>query len=412
MRFTAGEIAAVVGGHRHGPDVAVDGATQDSREVAPGMLFVPLVAERDGHAFVPAAVAAGAPAYLTARGRLHGSDTAATAVAVDDTGVALTHLGAAARDRLAAAVEVIGITGSVGKTTTKDLVAAVLAVERRVHASRRSFNNEIGVPLTLVNTPGDVEAVVVEMGARGRGHIADLCAVARPRIGVVTTVGAAHTGEFGSVDAVATAKAELVEALPSEGCAVLNADVAAVAAMADRTAAEVVTFGDRGEVRARELVLDDELRPRFRLESPWGGAEVRLTTRGAHLVPNALAAAAVGLHLGLGPETVAAGLADAVVSAGRMHLVRTSTGARVLDDTYNANPLSVAAALRALAHLPAARRVAVLGVMAELGDRGPADHAAMGVLARELGIELIAVDAPDYGGIDVADIDEAAERLG
>ncbi len=417
MEFSADAIATAVGGRRLGPDVVVEGASQDSREIAPGMLFVPLAADRDGHVFVPAAVAAGARAYLTARGPLvpvepGSAEPAATAIAVDDTGAALTRLGSAARERLDPGVEVVGITGSVGKTTTKDLVAAVLAAAGPVHANRRSFNNEIGLPLTLVNAASGSRSVVVEMGARGPGQIAALCRVARPTIGVVTTVGAAHTGEFGSLDAIVATKGELVEALPADGCAVLNAEVGEVRAMAGRSSADVLTFGEGGDVRAEGLVVDDELRPRFRLVSPWGRAPVALRARGAHLVTNALAAAAVGLRMGLGPESVAERLAHAEVSGGRMRLRRTPEGARVIDDTYNANPLSVAAALRALARLPARRRTAVLGIMAELGERSDAEHAAMGELARRLGIEVVAVDAPAYGVDTVDDVGAALDRLG
>ena len=250
MRWVASDIAAVVDGTVEGArDATIDRATQDSRDIGSGgdWLFVPLVAERDGHAFVTDAVGAGARIVLAAQPVDAG---AATVVRVDDTGEALIRLGAAARRRLPGA-QVIGITGSVGKTTTKDLLGAVLAGHGSVHASVRSFNNEIGLPLTLVNTvEGEADHVVLEMGARGLGHIAMLCDIGRPTVGVVTTVGSAHTSEFGSVEAVAQGKGELIAALPSDGSAVLNADVPLVAAMAERTAATVLTFGAAGEVRA------------------------------------------------------------------------------------------------------------------------------------------------------------------
>ncbi len=416
MRWTAAAIAHAVGGALIGPDVDVHAVTQDSREIGSleRVLFVPLRAERDGHDFIEAAVRDGAVAYLTAREPSGGALGRATAIRVADTAAALTALGVAARRRLEGAT-VIGITGSVGKTTTKDLLAAVLAGDRRTHANVRSFNNEIGVPLTLLGAPDDAEAVVLEMGARGIGHIADLCAVARPTVGVVTTVGIAHTSEFGSVDMVAEVKGELIAALPADGLAVLNADVAPVAAMAARSKATVVTFGERGDVRAEGLSLDDDLTPRFRLVAPQGSADVVLGARGIHLVDNALAAAAVGLHLGMAPAAVAARLAVPVLSPMRMALTRTASGARVLDDTYNANPMSTAGALRSLAHLPAARRTAVLGVMAELGDVAAREHAAVAALAGDLGIHVVAVDAPDYVGADVehvGDIAAALARLG
>ena len=416
MRWTLAEIAAATGGRLHGDgSVAVDGVTQDSRDVRPGMLFVPLVAERDGHDFVTDAVAAGASAYLTARGP---SGVDAAAVEVADTQAALTALARRARHRLGS-VPVVGITGSVGKTTTKDLLAAVLGQDRRVWSSTRSFNNEIGVPITLLSAPDDAEALVVEMGSRGPGHIAELCRVARPTMGVITTVGLSHTSELGSLAAVVSAKRELVEGLPTAaagGVAFLNAGVAEVAAMADGTGARVVTFGDGGEVHAGDLTVDDELTPRFVLRSSSGEIRVQLGAKGVHSVDNALAAAAVGLELGVSLEGVAAGLATPALSPLRMEVVRTAEGARLLNDCYNANPLSMRAALHALAALPAERRIAVLGTMAELGDFEAAEHAAIGSLTGKLGVAVIAVDAPGYASgsgavIEAEGIDEALAAL-
>jgi len=396
VRWTLDEVAAATGGRLHGDgSTEVDGVTQDSRDVRPGMLFVPLVAERDGHDFIADAVAAGAPAYLTARGV---ASADATAVEVDDTMGALTALAREARARLGS-VPVVGITGSVGKTTTKDLLAAVLGRDRRVWASTRSFNNEIGVPITLLSAPADAEALVVEMGSRGPGHIAELCRAARPTMGVITTVGLSHTSELGSLAAVVSAKQELVESLPAAadgGVAFLNAGVPEVAAMAAATEARVVTFGDGGEVHARHLTIDDDLTPRFVLHSPGREIDVALGARGVHSVDNALAAAAVGLELGVSLEDVAGGLAEPSLSPLRMEVVRTAEGAHLLNDSYNANPLSMRAALHALAALPAKRRIAVLGTMAELGDFEAAEHAAIGSLAAELGVRVVAVDAPGY----------------
>ncbi len=271
------EVAAATGGRLTGPDVTVSGAAIDSRLVAGGELFVPVVAERDGHDFIPAAVAAGAAAYLTARPvEAAGGRPRATAVVVSDTGEALTALGRHARDRLAAAVgaRVVGITGSVGKTSVKDLLGVALAARWRTTASAGSFNNELGVPLTLLGAPGDAEALVVEMGSRGRGHVAALCAVARPSVGVVTRVAAVHTETFGTLDDVAEAKGELVAALPAAGVAVLNAADPRVAAMASRTSARVLTFGASGDVRAEDVRLADDLRPAFRAVTPWGAVDV------------------------------------------------------------------------------------------------------------------------------------------
>ena len=402
MRWTLAEIAEATGGRLHGDGAtAVDGVTQDSRGVGPGMLFVPLVAERDGHRFIADAVAAGASAYLTARGPVAAG---AAAVEVGDTLEALAALARRARRRLGA-VPVVGVTGSAGKTTTKDLLAAVLARDRRVWASTRSFNNEIGVPITLLCAPTGTEALVVEMGSRGAGHIARLCAVARPTMGVVTTVGLSHTSELGSLAAVVAAKRELVEALPGAddgGVAFLNAGVPEVAAMASSTDARVVTFGLGGEVAAGQLTLGDDLTPRFVLRSPAGECAVTLGARGLHSVDNALAAAAAALELGASLEDVAAGLAEPALSPLRMEVVRAASGARLLNDCYNANPLSMRAALHSLAALPAARRIAVVGIMAELGEFEATEHAAVGSLAAELGVRVIAVDAPGYSQGDDA----------
>lgn len=410
MRLTTSEIADAVGGEQIGDDVVVDGARHDSREVAGGELFVPVPGVRDGHDFVGGAHRSGAAAHLTSRPETaeHGP-----AVRVDDPVTALAALGAAVRRRLEGPV--VGITGSVGKTTTKDLLAGVLRQRYRTAAAVRSFNNEIGVPLTILNAPDDTEALVLEMGARGIGHIAMLSAVGRPTIGVVTSVSMVHTELFGDLDAVALGKGELVEALPEEGYAVLNADDPRVAAMAGRTRATVVTFGRSGAVRAEAVSVGHDLRPRFRLVSDWGTADVHLAVRGEHNVANGLAAAAVGLVLGVEAEEVAAALERSPLSPWRMELLETPSGARILNDCYNAGPASVAAALRALAHLPAHRRVAVLGPMAELGDDSAAAHREVALLAEGAGIEVIAVDAPDYdtdGVRHVPDVDAAADALG
>ena len=406
MRLRATEVADATGGTVSGPEGTVDGARIDSRLVRGGELFVALRAERDGHDYVDAALDAGAAACLVERPAGRG-----TSIVVEDAFVALTQLATRMRDRLPD--RVVGITGSVGKTSTKDLLAAALGRRYRVSASAKSFNNELGVPLTVLDTPHDAEAVVIEMGARGRGHIASLCAVARPLVGVVTTVGLSHSEFFGSIDDVAVAKAELVEALPAHGTAVLNADAPLVAAMATRTDARVLTFGlAAGDVRAEDIRLDDDLRPTFRLRTPWGDAGVELQVRGHHQIGNALAAAGAALACDAGLEAVAAGLGDAELSPWRMELHRAPSGALILNDTYNANPLSMEAALRALAELPARRRTAVLGIMAELGDVGPSEHARMAALAAALGIRVIAVHAPDYGSETVDDAGEAMERLG
>jgi len=411
VEFSIDEVAAATRGTVSGPNVDVRGAAIDSRAVHGGELFVPLVAERDGHDFIPTALEAGAAAYLTSREPLASTDgPVGTAVQVTDTMAAFTRLGAAARDRLPEAV--IGITGSVGKTSVKDLLAAVLATTFRTAASEKSFNNEIGVPLTLVNAPADTEVLVQEMGARGVGHIRTLCGVARPSAAIVTMVAEVHTSEFADLEEVARGKGELVEAIPVDGFVVLNGADARVRRMASLTDARVLTYGVSGDVVAQKVGVDDDLRPRFRLSSPWGTVDVQLAVHGVHQVANALAAAAAGLAQGVPLEAIPAGLATAEVSPWRMELRRTAAGAVVINDAYNSNPTALAAALHSLAAVDADRHVAVLGLMAELGSASGARHAEMGDLAAELDIEVITVDCPAYGvGTDVATVDAAVAAV-
>jgi UDP-N-acetylmuramoyl-tripeptide--D-alanyl-D-alanine ligase len=403
VRFKASELP----GRAVGPETEVEGAVIDSRRVRGGELFVPVVAGRDGHDFIDHALAAGAAAHFTAREPLGG---AVTSVLVEDTVAALADLARLARSRLGD--QVVGVTGSSGKTSTKDLLASVLAVLGPCAANERSFNNELGVPLTLVNAPADAATVVVEMGARGAGHIRALCEIARPTVGVVTNVSLSHTEFLGSIEGVAAAKSELVASLPPSGTAVLNAGDPRVAAMAGASQAAVVTFGvGAGDVRASGVSLDGELRASFTLDSPWGRAAVRLELRGAHQVANAAAAAAAALSLGADLEAVAAGLARARGSAWRMEVSRGVSGVLVVNDAYNANPASVDAALRSLASIEGpGRRVAVLGPMLELGDVSAAEHRRAVAVAAELGLEVLVVGTDEYGRAPVG-LDEVGAAL-
>ena len=406
MKFAAREVATATGGELVGPDVDVDGLAIDSRTDVAGRLFVPIVAERDGHDYIDGARSAGATAYLTSRPPVGG-----TAIVVDDTRSALGALGARARERLPD--RIVGVTGSVGKTSVKDLLAAALATTFTTAASERSFNNELGVPLTLANAADGTTAVVVEMGARGVGHIRLLCEIARPTVGIVTAVGHVHTELFGTIDDVALGKGELVESLPPTGTAVLNADDERVAAMAGRTRASVVTYGlEGGDVMAERVVLDDELHPSFVLRSPWGEERVTLAVRGHHQVANALAAVAAAVAAGADLDAAVTGVERAQPSRWRMELHRTHTGALVLNDAYNANPISMSAALRSLAAMGARRPIAVLGTMAELGAVADAEHLAIAELARDLDIRLVAVAEPRYGGELVDGVDAAVEAVG
>jgi UDP-N-acetylmuramoyl-tripeptide--D-alanyl-D-alanine ligase len=390
IAFSLAEVAAVCGGRLGDADgsAPVTGVTVDSRTVAPGDLFVALPGSRtDGSRFAAAAVRAGAAATLAQPGAV----PAGPRVEVAEPLPALAALAGAVRGRSAA--RVVGVTGSNGKTTTKDLLAAALATSMATVANRASFNNELGLPLTLCRIEPDTAAVVVEMGARGPGHIRALAELARPQVGVVVNVGESHLGMFGSREAIAKAKGELVEALPAGGVAVLNADDPQVAAMAERTAAAVLRFGlgPAAEVRAEAVELDAQGRACFRLRTPAGDAEVRLPAPGEHLVSCALAAAAAAHALGVAPAAAAAGLAGARLSPMRMQVATRADGLVVVNDAYNANPSSTAAALKTLAALrrPGGRAVAVLGDMAELGEEATAEHDRIGRLATRLGIDRL-----------------------
>jgi len=405
VRFSITELAAWLGGEQVGPDSTIAGASIDTRTVLPGQLYVPIVAERDGHEFIRTALERGAPAYLTDREPVGG-----TAVVVEDTAVSLLQLGLFARERMQGGV--IGITGSVGKTTTKDLLRHCLASAFVVAASERSFNNELGLPLTLLNAPDDVEWVVLEMGARGAGHITRLTDVGRPDVGIVTSVAMAHVEFFGDLEGVARAKSELVAALPPTGVAILNFDDPLVARMASVSPCPVLSYalGD-AEVRAENVTMDDDLRPRFHLSTPWGAGEVRLALHGIQQVPNALAAAAAALWSGVPFDGVAAALATATGSPLRMEVRRVPGGPVLVVDCYNANPASTEAALRSLAALPAGRRLAVLGLMAELGSETVPEHQRAVQLAAELGIEVVGYQTALYGPAQVTTPDDAVALL-
>jgi UDP-N-acetylmuramoyl-tripeptide--D-alanyl-D-alanine ligase len=413
------EVAAAVGGTLHDvadPDVTVTGDVElDSRKAGPGGLFVALAGERvDGHEHAAGAVAAGAVAVLAAR------PVGVPAVVVPDVPAALAALATAVLDRLPE-VTVVGVTGSSGKTSTKDLLAQVLAELGPTVAPPGSFNNEIGHPYTVLRATGETRYLVLEKSARGIGHVAWLTRVARPRIGVVLNVGSAHLGEFGSREAIAQAKGELVEALPADGLAVLNADDPYVLAMAGRTDARVVTVGlsPGADVRAEEVELRSGM-PAYTLVTPAGNARVTLAVHGQHQVGNSLSVAAVALELGMTPRQVAEALGRArPLSRWRMEVTERADGVVVVNDAYNANPESMAAALRALVTMGDGKRTwAVLGPMAELGATAPQEHARVGALAAELGVDRLVVVGDDAAPMAaggnarrVADVGEAVELL-
>lgn len=392
--MSAGDVAALTGGRLEAVaamTIVTGPVVVDSRLCTAGSLFVCLSGEHtDGHAHVGDAFRRGAVAALAGR------PVDGPAIVVDDPLRSLGFLAGGVLRRTTNC-RVVGVTGSSGKTSAKDLIAVMLAREGSTVAAEASLNNEIGLPLTVLGVEESTRHLVCEYSARGIGHIAYLCGIARPAIAVVLNVGTAHLGEFGSRENVAAAKGELVEALAPDGLAVLGVDDPLVAAMRSRTTAKVVGFGTsaHADVRVDSLRLDEQARPRFQLVTPQGTVKVRLALSGAHQATNAAAAAAVGLAEGMTLAEVADALAEVTtVSAHRMQVTSRGDGLLVVDDAYNANPESVRAALDALAVLADSRSGsswAVLGEMRELGP-GSADlHAAVGRHAASLGIDRLVV---------------------
>jgi UDP-N-acetylmuramoyl-tripeptide--D-alanyl-D-alanine ligase len=390
------EVATLTAGRLDGvpdPTVVVSGrVVVDSREVGPGALFVAVRGERaDGHDFAADAAAAGAVAVIAER------PVGVPAVVVPDSVIALGLLAGSVVDRLGN-VAVVAVTGSSGKTGTKDLLCQVLAGRGPVVAPPGSFNTEIGVPLTVLAVDSTTRTLVLEMGARGLGHITRLCRIAPPNVGVVLNVGSAHLGEFGDRETIARAKAELVQALPPDGTAVLNGDDPMVRRMADETEANVLMVGAsvHADLRAEDIVLDEAGHPSFLLAAPDGAATVALNLVGEHHVANALAAAGAAHALGLGVDLVAAELSKAqALSRWRMEVTERSDGVTVVNDAYNANPESMRAALKALVAMAGGRRTwAVLGEMRELGDSSAADHDALGRLAVRLDVNRLVAVGP------------------
>ncbi|KAA8962638.1 UDP-N-acetylmuramoyl-tripeptide--D-alanyl-D-alanine ligase [Mycobacterium sp.] len=421
--LTVAQIADIVGGRLAGitPQAAaelhVTGTVEfDSRRVTPGGLFVALPGARtDGHDHAAAAVAAGAVAVLAARpvgvpaivvappvpdpyaeGRAgvlrHDTDGSGAAVLA-----ALAKLASEVATRLVEkGLTIVGITGSSGKTSTKDLLAAALAPLGEVVAPPGSFNNELGHPWTVLRATESTDYLVLELSARRPGNIAALAAIAPPTVGVVLNVGTAHLGEFGSRQAIAETKAELPQSVPRSGAVVLNVDDPVVAAMADKTAARVITVSRAGpaDVWAGPVTLDELARACFTLHAGDCAARVQLAVHGDHQVSNALCAAAVALHCGAGVEQVAAALADAhPASMHRMQVTTRADGVTVIDDAYNANPDSMRAGLQALAWMTRGgrRSWAVLGEMAELGDDAISEHDRIGRLAVRLDVSRLVV---------------------
>jgi UDP-N-acetylmuramoyl-tripeptide--D-alanyl-D-alanine ligase len=391
LKWDAATVAEAIGGTLiGGPVPVISAVSTDSRTVPSGALFVAIAGESfDGHDYAGAAVAAGAAAAVVAR-------TAASAaeprIEVGDTATALRDLAALRRDELA--MPVVAVTGSTGKTSTKDLLAAALP---GAYASPRSFNNEVGVPLTVLGVPDAAAHLVVEVGSRGAGHITWLMPAVRPDVAIVTNLGVVHLETFGTTDILADAKFELVYALTSTGTAVLPWDEPR---LARSHAGRTITFGiGGGDVRAEDIELDAAARPTFTLRTGEESVRVRLPLSGRHQALNAAAAAAAGIGLGLPLHDLGGRMESATGSAWRMELHHGRF--TVVNDAYNANPDSMEAALRTVAEMPG-RHVAVLGKMAELGPVEAEEHLRIGELTRSLGFAHVIVVGDDAGMADGA----------
>ena len=419
ITMTLADVATAVGGRLTGgadPDATITGTVEyDSRKVGPGGLFVAIAGDRvDGHDFAPAAIADGAVAVLATR------EVDAPAIVVDDVLVGLGRLARAVVDRLDD-LTVIGITGSSGKTSTKDVIARLCRVAGPTVATAGNFNNELGHPYTVCQATTDTRYLVLEMGARGLGHLSYLCEIAPVDVAVVLNVGTAHLEGFGSPEAIATAKSELPASLTAEGTAILNADDRAVAAMSEVTKGRVSYFGtgadaDRTvhiDVSADHVTGVGDGTYSYWLHAGGATAQVELRLHGAHQVSNTLAAAAVAHHIGLSVDDIARELSSPLaVSPRRMDVSTRVDGVTLIDDSYNANPSSMAAALRALADVGEGRRtIAVLGYMAELGEIEKSAHEEIGRLAGRLGVEVVIVVGPEAQAIAVGARASGAETI-
>jgi UDP-N-acetylmuramoyl-tripeptide--D-alanyl-D-alanine ligase len=388
MIRTLAQFAAACQGRLRGTDREFHEIAIDSRKLAPGNLFAALHgAQLDGHSFLDAAAAAGAAGALVLRVR----EMALPQIVVSNVEAALANAARVARAQFTGVV--IGIAGSNGKTTVKEMLAAILALRGPCLATRGNLNNHLGVPMTLLRLDTSHRSAVIEMGANRRGDVEQLVQIARPDIGLITNAGAEHLEGFGSLEGAARAEGEMVSALPESATAVINADDTYASLWRASTAARVVTFGLRGEAdfRAAELqfeVGDQGFRSRFRLCTGGGEVAVQLALAGRHNIYNALAAAAAAVSAGASLEQVAQGLAQMRAVRGRLEFRRTRHGAWLIDDSYNANPSSARAALEVLSELPG-RRWLVLGDMAELGEFAESSHHELGELARSQGVERL-----------------------
>jgi UDP-N-acetylmuramoyl-tripeptide--D-alanyl-D-alanine ligase len=404
--LTLGQVCEIVGGKLIGDSsIRVSGISIDSRSSASGDLFAAIVGDRvDGHDYIDQAFSNGASALLTSR-QVDGAQVLVpeSPDALDPVIHAIAKLSAHVRS-LMRGVEVIGITGSSGKTSTKDMIGQVLSHASPTHAPAGSLNNELGLPLTLLSAPRDVKFLVAEMGMRGLGHITHLCELAQPTIGVITNVGRAHIGEVGSIEGIAKAKSELVQAIKSSGVVVLNADDERVIAMRELIEATVFTYGfaSAADIRAENLQLTAYGSYNFDLVYRGERIPASIPMLGEHNVLNALAAAAVGIAVGMEVTDIARALTTLKqMSKWRMEVHQIPGNVTIINDAYNANPESMTAALETLTAIPATGKTfAILGKMHELGNDSDAIHAQIANLAIELGVtQVLAVGeaAKAYG---------------
>ncbi len=392
FNLTLGQVCEIVGGKLIGdPSIRLSGISIDSRKTTVGDLFAAIIGERvDGHDFVEQAAEAGVTAFLTSR-EVTGDQVLVppSPDALDPVIHAIAKLSAHVRTLMNRA-EVIGVTGSSGKTSTKDMIGQVLSHAGVTHAPAGSLNNELGLPLTLLSAPIDAKYLVAEMGMRGLGHITHLCNLAQPTIGVVSNVGQAHIGEVGSIEAITKAKSELVMAIPATGFVVLNADDERVVAMRTLTEATVLTFGfsKSADVRAENLQLTASGSYNFDLVFKDERIPTSIPILGEHNVANALAAAAVGIAVGMKVKDIASALTTLKqMSKWRMEVKQLPGNVTIINDAYNANPESMTAALQTLTAIPArGQTFAILGKMHELGDTSDAIHAQIANLAVQLGV--------------------------
>lgn len=410
LPMSLAELAKVVEGTMHlipDPEATISGpAVVDSREACAGSFFAAFDGESvDGHCYAADAVARGATCALVSR------PVEAPSIVVPDVLKGLSAIANFTALNLPKITR-IGITGSCGKTSTKDALAQVLSRLGATVATEGNRNNELGVPLTVLGAQPGVRYLVLEMGARGIGHLAHLTNIVPLDVAVVLNVGYAHAGEFGNLEATAQAKGELVESLRPDGVAVLNADDPRVSAMSARCVGRVVLFGtsDQAQIRADDIYLDHDGTPRFELSTPDGRASVTLRQIGQHQVWNALAVAATAYAIGMPTSQIADALSGVAAAAeGRLERHERADGVTIVDDAYNANPDSVRVALQTLAAIGLGRRkVAVLGEMRELGDDSAAEHRAIGETAARLGVEVVV----GVGGAEASQIIEGARAFG